>query len=182
MAVIHAAWVLLTAPAKAEWESWALTKPGEGSKDGGIRNLIKGNGGIMCGWNAFFLANMWLHSADLAHVTAAPLGQPVPGSPSGVGASYAAAKITVTWTDPAGIVAGDKIRIWLTNRQGTIHKQLNSLVLDAIQTKEIINVQGAGGVSVPVADYPGDYLIQLDCVSQTGTKGGPSNTVEVVVT
>jgi hypothetical protein len=181
-AVNSAAWKGLTPAQQAEWQDWADTKPGMGDGDGGIRNLIKGNGGIMSGWNAFCLANQWLVSADLPAVTAAPLGVASPGSPSQVAATYAANAITVTWVDPAEIIAGDKIRIWLMSRNGLIHKQLNCVVADAIQTKDITTVQAAGGLTVPVANYPGDYLIQLDCVTQTGVKGGPSNTAEVTVT
>lgn len=182
MAVLSSAWAGLTAAQQAEWQDWADTKPGMGNGDGGIKNLIKGNGGIMSGWNAFVLSNQWLKSVNVAAVTAAPLAIASPGAPTEVAAVEAAGTITVTWTDPVGAIAGDKIRVWLTSRNGLIHKQLFDFVAIAVETLAITTVRGAGGVAVPIASYPGQYLIQLDCVAQTGVKSGPSQTVEVTVT
>lgn len=181
MAVMAAAWSALTVAQQAEWQDFADTKPGFGNGDGGIRNLIKGNGGVMSGWNAFVLSNQWLKSCALAQVTAAPLGVASPGAPTNVAAAWSVNKIHVTWTDPAGIIAGDKIRVWITSRNGLIHKQICRIVADAVAQEDIVSFEGAGGVTVDTVDYPGDYIIQLDCVTQTGVKSGPSAAVDVTV-
>jgi hypothetical protein len=181
IASCSAAWRLLDAAAKSAWDAFAATEPGKGDGDGGIYNLIKGNGGKMTGWNAFLFCNQLLESANLAAVTAPPLGEPSPGAPTTVVASQVGNAIHVTWVDPVGAIAGDKVRIFITGRNGLIHKQLTRIVAIAVQQEDIVSFQGAGGVTVATSDYPGDYLVQLDCITQTGVKSGPSMTATVTV-
>ena len=172
----------LTEAQRENWNDWAQTKPGQGNGDGGIYNIIKGNNGIMSGFNAFIMANQWLSSAGCGAVTAAPIGVTPPSAPRNVAASYLDPDVTVTWIAPDTVKAGARVRIWLYHRQQLIHKQLvQSAAYDDL-TADITNVKGANGDSVAIADYLGDYLIQMDCVDPDGTKGPPSNTCAVEVT
>jgi hypothetical protein len=136
----------------------------------------------MTGWNAFLFCNQLLESVNSVAVVAPPLGLPSPGAPTTLAASYALGAIHLTWVDPVGAIAGDKMRIFITSRNGLIHKQLTRIVALAVQQEDIVSFQGAGGVTVDTVDYPGDYLIQMDCITATGIKSGPSMTVPVTVT
>lgn len=183
MTVNSKAWYdTLTPVQRTGWEDWAQTKPGQGEGDGGIYTIIKGNSGIMSGMNAFILANQWLLSAGLSNVQDAPLGLTPPSAPTTVAASFALGDVTVTWTEPDIHKVGAKVRVWLASHQRGIHKQLVGNALASAGTLVITNVKGALGASVPIANYPGDYIIQADTVDDDGTKSPPSNVAFVTVT
>lgn len=183
LSVNSKAWYDTLTPAqRSGWNDWAATSPGMGEGDGGIYTIIKGNKGVMSGINAFIMAQQWLISAGLSNVQDAPLGLTPPSAPSSVAASYAAPTLTVTWTEPDIHKVDAKVRIWLASHQLGIHKQLTANALASAATLPITNVKGALGASVAIADYPGDYIIQMDTVDTDGTKSPPSNVAFVTVT
>jgi hypothetical protein len=171
----------LTQDERNGWNTWALTKPGMGDGDGGITTIIKGNGGIMSGFNAFLLANQWLRTIGLGQVTVAPVGATPPTPPLSVAASQVGNNVVVTWTIPQTFKSGARVRVWLNKHQVEIHRQLIDIADPATGTFTLINVRGAGGAWMPIIDSPGDYLIQMDTVDPDGTKSGPSNVTEVTV-
>ena len=167
---------------RAGWATWALTKPGMGNKDGGILVVIKGNNGIMSGFNAYVMVNQWLRSCALAGVDDAPIGATPPTPPRTVEATWTTPNIVVTLLAPQVKKTGAFSRLWIAKHQPDIHRQL---VVAAVATQLTINVatlKGAQGADVAVIDSPGNYIIQMDTVDPDGTKSGPSNVAEVKVT
>lgn len=171
----------LSAGQRAGWNDWAQTKPGMGNGDGGIMNIIKGNGGIMSGFNAYLLANQWLNTISVAIVDDAPLGLTPPSAPLNVAASYLPGHLTVTWDLPVTIKVGARVRLWIANHQQLIHRQYVNHEAAATLTFDLTQVKGAGGVGIPIENVPGDYIVQMDTVDVDGTKSGPSNAAEVTV-
>ena len=172
---------VLTQPQRDSWNTYALTKPGMGVKDGGILHLIKGNNGIMSGFNAFVLVNQWLKSVNKVAVGSAPIGQIAPTPPLNITATYLAPDMTIGWTIPATAKPNAVCRIWIGCHQPTCHRQLVAQESYNALTKVIAGFKGAQGVVIPFASAPGDYFFQMDTVDADGTKSGPSNTVEVTV-
>jgi len=172
---------VLTQAQRDTWNTYALTKPGMGVKDGGILHLIKGNNGIMSGFNAFVLVNQWLKSVNKTAQGSAPIGQIAPTPPLSVSAVYAGGNMTVTWTAPVTMKPNAQARIWIGSHQPVCHRQLVAIEEANAGTKVITGFKGANGIVIPFASAPGDYFFQMDTVDIDGTKSGPSNTFEVTV-
>lgn len=184
MAMLTKYWYdTLTADQRENWNTWALTEPGKGNKDGGVETVIKGNNGKMSGFNAFCMANMWNRTAGISAdvIAVAPLGVTPPTPPLSVAASEAAGTVTVTWTEPITHEADARVRIWGVSREKLMHRQLLATEPVAAGTKDIVSFKGAGGASILFADVVGHFLIQLDTVDDTGTKSGPSNVAEFTI-
>jgi len=183
IASLAAKWMSTLTPAmRALWNTYALTKPGEGNQDGGILTVIKGNGGIMSGFNAYLMANQWLLTANLAAITTAPVGVVKPTPPTGLAATWTTPNIVLSWDTPGTKKAGAKCRIWMNCHQQNIHRQLIYSITATEETMDIGNVRGANGIAIPLIDLPGEYIIQMDTIDTDGTKSGPSQTVQVIVT
>lgn len=163
------------------WSTWALTKPGMGNKDGGILTVIKGNNGIMSGFNAYVLANQWLKSINVASTKVAPLGATPPTPPLTVAVSYALGVATITWVKPVTAKADAMCRIWLACHQPGIHRQMCSFAAYDDETYDLSGAKGAQGAFVLLPAAPGDYIVQMDTVDPDGTKSGPSNIAEFKV-
>ena len=172
---------VLTQPQRDSWNTYALTKPGMGVKDGGVLHLIKGNNGIMSGFNAFILVNQWLKSVNKVATGQAPIGQIPPTPPLAVSAVYAGGNMTISWTAPVTMDPNAQARMWIGCHQPTCHRQLVAIQEANAGTTVITGFKGANGVTIPFASAPGDYFFQMDTVNINGTKSGPSNTYEVVV-
>jgi len=164
------------------WNDYALTKPGMGNRDGGVLTVIKGNSGDLSGINAYIMCNQLLKVCAMAGVDDAPLGLTPPTPPTSLAAAFAASKLTVTWTAPTVKKASAKCRIWIYHHKGLIHRQMVAAVVATQATYDIDVIKGAKGEDVSIADYPGDYSIQMDTVDTDGTKSGPSMTVTAEVT
>jgi hypothetical protein len=173
----------LTQDMRENWNTWALTEPGKGNKDGGVETVIKGNNGKMSGFNAFCMSNMWNRTAGISAdvITAAPLGVTAPTPPLSVAAVEAAGTVTVTWLDPLIKGANARVRIWGVSRENLMHRQLLATEPFAAGTKDILSFKGAGGASILFADVLGHFVIQMDTVDDTGTKSGPSNVAEFTI-
>jgi hypothetical protein len=183
LALLTGQWsAVLTQAQRDSWNTYALTKPGMGVSDGGILHLIKGNNGIMSGFNAFVLVNQWLRSVNKTATGQAPIGETPPTPPTNVAAVYAGGNMTISWTAPGTMKANAQARIWIGCHQSTCHRQLVATEEANAGTKVITGFKGAQGVVIPFASAPGDYFFQMDTVDVNGTKSGPSNTVEVTVT
>lgn len=167
---------------RIEWNDWAQTQPGKGNKDGGVLNIIKGNGGIMSGYNAFLMANLWLRSVCRPVTLNAPLGHQPPSAPTGVTAAYAGGTVTLTWVEPQTHKAGAQVRIWMMNHNKIGHRQ-EVMYTDFNDTpRPLLSFKGANGGTILFADAPGQYAFQMDTVDLDGTKSEPSNVAEVTVT
>lgn len=183
MAMLSKYWHDTLLPAqRVLWETWASTKPGMGNKDGGILVVIKGNNGIMSGFNAFCMANQWLKSVARVMVSDPPIGLTPPTPPLGVSAGYATGTVTVTYTIPAVYKTLAKVRVWMACHQPWAHRQL--LGYDGVASLSITytKFKGALGQDVAFSKAPGNYIFQMDTVDIDGTKSGPSNVAEVIVT
>lgn len=163
------------------WATWALTKPGMGTGSGGIRDLIKGNGGVMSGFNAFILANQWVFSSNPAAsvLEDAPIGATPPTPPLSVSPTWTTPNLVVTWNGPDVKKTGAYCRLWIACREYGVHKQLIANALATAGTISIAAVKGANGASIPLVDAPGHYLVQMDTVDPDGTKSQPSVTKDV---
>lgn len=184
MAMLTKYWFdTLTSDQRENWNTWALTEPGKGNKDGGVETVIKGNNGKMSGFNAFCMANMWNRTAGISAdvITVAPLGVTPPTPPLSVAASEAAGTVTITWTEPITHEADARVRIWGVSREKLMHRQLLATEPVAAGTKDITSFKGAGGASILFADVVGHFLFQLDTVDDTGVKSGPSNVAELTI-
>jgi len=89
---------------------------------------------------------------------------------------------TITWTEPAGLPAGCKVRIWVMSYDAGIHKQHIASVDIGIEQYILTNVRVAHGKTVPSLSVPGHYLVQADIIDPNGNPSPPSNTVELTVT
>lgn len=182
MTLVSKRWYdVLTDDQRAGWNDWAQTKPGMGNGDGGIYNIIKGNGGIMSGINAYVMANAWLVSIGAPIVDGAPLGLTPPSAPTSLNAAYAGGVVTVTWVEPVTHKAQAKIRIWLIHHQQVVHKQLVAVTSVEDETLALSQVKGALGNPANIANYPGEYAIQADTVDVDGTKSPGSNVAAFAV-
>lgn len=175
---------LLTAQQRIDWSTWALTEPGKGNKDGGILTLIKGNNGKMSGFNAFVMAMQWLYSAGHGMSIEAPLGATPPTPPKDVSLAWVSPTLTVNWVAPDIYMPAPeaRARIWIAHHKGLFHRQLAVHELVTQLTKNITQVKGANGDLVSLSDCPGEIIVQMDTVDPNGTKSGPSNVVQTVLT
>jgi hypothetical protein len=166
------------------WETFAKTKPGYYPNSGGVRNIIKGNNGIMSGINAFMLINQWIRSAGLVGPVQedAPIGVVAPTPPTGLAAVWTTPSIVLTWTKPSVEKKGARCRIWLASRTSAVHKQLAASCLADDGTIPLLNAKAAQGADLPFLGNPGNFMIQMDTVDPDGTKSQPSMTVDVKVT
>lgn len=174
----------LTAGQRDVWEQWALTEPGKGTKDGGILSLIKGNNGKMSGYNAFVMAQQWLYSSGQGMSINAPLGETPPTPPRDVNLAWVSPTLSVNWTPPESYNPDPvaRIRIWIAHHKGLFHKQL-SVNEDCTQvTKNMTQVKGAKGELIDLTDCLGEIMVQMDTVNPNGTKSGPSNVAQIVLT
>jgi hypothetical protein len=171
----------LTQDQRDGWATWALTKPGMGTGSGSIRDLIKGNTGIMSGFNAFCMANQWVYTGDPAAsvVEDAPLGATPPTPPLSVTPIWTTPNLVVTWNGPDVKKTGAHCRLWITCRERGVHKQLIAVALATAGTISIAAVKGALGASIDLINAPGHYLVQMDTVDPDGTKSPGSVTMDV---
>ena len=166
---------------RAGWNDWALTKPGMGNGDGGVLTVIKGNGGIMSGFNAYILANQWLNTIGQAIVDDAPLGLTPPSAPTLVSATWNVDRLDLIWTAPITMKADAKVRLWIAHRNQLLHKQFVWAEDALLLTRSLYFALGSGGAAVLVKDYPGEYILQMDAVDIDGTKSPGGNTLIGVV-
>ncbi|MBA7579015.1 hypothetical protein ES708_20881 [subsurface metagenome] len=170
----YAAWLALTDPQKATWDEMAEQIADYEMPPAGVNNLVPGLGGKMSGFNCFVSFAMACVSAGLGFPTDAPLAEQRPGVPTSVQAAYATPTLTVTWADPAVVVTGGKIRIWLRSRMGIYHKQLVLGYALATQTADLTGARGALGktIAFAVPEVAGneELTIQLDTVNPTGLR------------
>jgi len=170
----------LTAAERADWETYALTKPGYYAVTAGVRELVGSNGGTMSGINAYCLTNAWLINTGMTAVTAPPLGKTPPGKPEAVAATCAAGTLTVTWTPPASKEALAYVRVWIASQSGAFHKQKCKIEDVTVGTVNITTLRGAQGRDILISAMIGEIAyIQLDTVNPSGGKSAGSNTVEV---
>ncbi len=164
------------------WDTWALTQPGKGDNDGGINNMIKGNNGVMSGFNAHILANTWLASAGIGFKTIAPNAAPAPTPPTTVAVTFAGGIATVTWNTPGTAEAGAICRIWGRIEGIKGHVQLITTAAFDANTKDITSVRAAKGNNILLAALVGKTMhVQIDTVNPTGGKSAGSNVAQAVI-
>jgi hypothetical protein len=174
----------LTVAERAAWEEYAQEK---GSAKGDDTQVSRGSictplGRLMSGKNAYIGLNAQLARSDIAAIAAAPLGINAPGNPTGLSLSFtggATPKITATWTDPTDLEAGGKVSLWGIC-PGVFHRQIAATFDKAVQTADIEQMRGAGGVSLPLAI--GVYRFQLVAWDTHGQRSPGGAVVEINVT
>ena len=177
------AWLdTLNAFQRAEWDTYALSKPGQYVITPGSRELVGSNNGIMSGQNAFCLTNGWLVNSGQAVVVAPPLVATPPTAPTTPGGSFVSPTLTVTWTAPSIYEANAVVRVHIASVSGIFHKQVVALAPAVDGTVDILGLRGAKGSPLSLVNLAGSrILIQLDCVNPTGGKSQGSTTVEVLL-
>lgn len=178
---------LLTQAQRVLWNDYAATdaagRHGGAQYSGGGGNIIKGNTGVMSGFNAFLMINQRLVAMDdittydPATVQRTP---PVLGpSPmvENLAVAYAAGTFTVTWTAPVGTVADDMLRIWVRSYDTGAHAQIVSYLLVTAETIGITNIKFTNGIVIPVLNKLGVYDFQADVQSVEGVLSAPSQII-----
>ncbi|MBA7577254.1 hypothetical protein ES708_19101 [subsurface metagenome] len=172
----------LTQGERDGWDDYALTEPGKGPSDGGVNNMIRGNGGKMTGFNAYILANTQLNSAVLGFVSAAPIAAPAPTAPLAVAVSVLAGTATVTWIVPTNAEVGAICRIY--GRIEGIKGHVQLIVTEAFDTltKDILAIRSANGAELLLSALVGKTIhVQMDTVNPTGGKSAGSNVAKAVI-
>jgi hypothetical protein len=164
----------------------------------GSHNVIRSRMPLMSGFNAYVMSNMLALSAGLPYPKdIAPLGDPKPSPPSGIGLSYAAGTATVTWTDPVLVttppIAEKKVRVFAQIQIGKkIHTQIVGLLdIPTPATLDFTTMRGGGAFGSPICSIgdmtAGLLRVQLDTVTAVTTVRGclaspPSTVVEIPIT
>ncbi len=176
----------LTGAQRDLWKEYAeALTPIEGD-GGGTRHLIPTNGGVMSGYNAYIMINLWAYSADITNLVIfiddAPIGITPPNAPTGLAGTWDAPTccVNLTWVDPVDAIAGTKIRVWLLSTDGGVHKQMRMTVVLAAEAAAVCSVRIALGAIANIRALPGHYLFQIDAIGPNGQKGAPSNVIEVI--
>lgn len=89
--------------------------------------------------------------------------------------------VVLTWTDPTGMHANSRIRVWTYSEEAGVHKQQVAAVGLGVEAYTITHVRAAKGSLIPVSSLPGHYWCQLDVVDPAGARSGPSNAILVNV-
>lgn len=83
--------------------------------------------------------------------------------------------ISYTWTDPVGMHANTRIRVWIYSEETGVHKQQVATIALGEEAHALTYVRVAKGRTVPIASLPGNYWVQLDAVGPSGVRTAPSN-------
>jgi hypothetical protein len=167
----------------------------------GSHNVIPQHKTLMSGFNAYIRANLLAFAAGLPYPKdVAPLGDPVPTSPSNIGLTYAGGTATVTWTNPVlpstPPIAEKKVLIWAEiQSKGKIHPQIVAAIDISVtpppETYDFTALRGGGGfggVLVSIGDMTAGLLrVQLATTIAVTTVRGcisspPSIVKEVPIT
>lgn len=182
----------LTPPQRAIWEEYAQQQgsaegsTGPNSNGGsGQKVVIPQNNGVMSGFNAYVMHNSLLFSAGLlasgVFIDDAPLNQDPPNAPTDLDEISSPPSCPVlTWVDPVGMFASDRIRLWTRSDDAGVHRQLVASVAKGVEQYIPWNLRVALGNIATIATLPGHYHWQADCVGGYG-KSSPSNVTQFSV-
>ena len=159
-------------------------KEGDG---GGTKQIIPDNRGVMSGFNAYVMINVWAFSGDITamgtYIDDAPIGIDAPNAPTTFACVWDVPTCcpTFTWVDPADALVGTRIRLWGVSLDGGAHKQLMTTFPLEDESGTACQIRAALGAIFNVRDLPGHYHFQLDAIGPNGQKSPPSNVCQVTV-
>jgi hypothetical protein len=169
---------------RAGWTQLAalITTVAKAQKETGTKSLMKSTKKPVSGISAYVGLNAICVRLGLTPTDDAPLGDDAPGVPTGVTAVYATTpspQITVSWTEPAGIVTDGLVIIWAKSSKNFKAVQLAAGVVKGTATQVITKLRGKAGKYLDIcAD---NYTFQLQTVNPDGLKSPGSEIVSVNV-
>jgi hypothetical protein len=148
----------------------------------GKPGIIYANRKKLIGYNAYIMAQVLRRSIGiLTYLDDAPLGEDKINEPTNitlVSNLPVTNSLTVTWTDPAGLGANDRIRVWARCWKWA-HAQIVGVVTPSVETLTWDKMRGNDGVENNLTS--GNYEVQLDVVKESSLKSPGSEISNVVI-
>lgn len=176
-------WMNNTTQAQRDiWNTYAQSKPGSHPNTGGYMELIKGNRGVMSGFNSYVLTNTILKGCAMTPVADAPIAAIPPSAPANVAATCLAGTVTVAWDEPLTHKADAVCRIFARVEGVPGHIQFVTTEDATTGTKDITAIRMADGKTVLLTKLVNKRIyVQMDTVDEDGTGSGASNTASCVI-
>ncbi|GAI18807.1 unnamed protein product, partial [marine sediment metagenome] len=93
------------------------------------------------------------------------------------GKTFPFSGMCLDWTDPIGMHANSRIRVWIYGEGTGIHKQQVATIPLGVESYALTQARGINGTWLPLSSLPGHYWVQLDAVGPSGVRSAPSNTI-----
>lgn len=178
MSVRSKSWRGLSDEQRAGWGVFAEEGPGGPGQlgEGSSLDIIKANGGVMSGINAFIFSNQKLEGVGAVAVGDAPIGvispsQPIIGAVTNDGLNF-----TVPLTESVVHGVDGLVAVWVKPRFGKeFHPQICAYATNVDGTVDVDTINGVDGNNI-YALLPVGYqcLFQLQAVDLSGRISAPS--------